>query len=225
MPENRDNPLLVKIKDAVINFRTEELVSLCREFIELGQDCNKAVFEGLIPGMLEVGRLYEEQVYFIPEMLLCAETLYTGLEIFQPYMTSNIQDAKGKILIGVVEGDVHDIGKNLVKLMFEISGYDVSDLGRDVPMDVFLRTALEKDFDLVCMSSMMSTTMYEMKSLIRQLKDKKPNLKVMIGGSPVTKLHAIKWQADGYAPDAQKALAMVQQLLNTAKIIDEGRRL
>lgn len=225
MPENRDTPLLVKIKDAVINFRTEELVSLCREFIELGQDCNKAVFEGLIPGMLEVGRLYEEQVYFIPEMLLCAETLYTGLEIFQPYMTSNIQDAKGKILIGVVEGDVHDIGKNLVKLMFEISGYDVSDLGRDVPMDVFLRTALEKDFDLVCMSSMMSTTMYEMKSLIRQLKDKKPNLKVMIGGSPVTKLHAIKWQADGYAPDAQKALAMVQQLLNTAKIIDEGRRL
>ncbi len=223
MSQNREAPLLELLKQAVIDFETKNLVALCQEYLELGLDANKAVFDGLIPGMLEVGRLYEEQVYFIPEMLLCAETLYTGLGLFQPHMTSSIQDGKGKILIGVVEGDVHDIGKNLVKLMFDISGYNVIDLGRDVPMDTFLKKALDEHVDLVCMSSMMSTTMYEMKGLIKRLKEKKPDLLVMIGGSPVTKLHAIKWQADGYAPDAQKALAMVQQLLITAKMINESR--
>lgn len=223
MSQNKDCPLLQELRNAVINFDTDNIEDLCRQYLEQDCDANRAVFEGLIPGMLEVGRLYEEQVYFIPEMLMCAETLYKGLAIFQPYMTSSIQNASGKILIGVVEGDVHDIGKNLVRMMFEIAGYEVVDLGRDVPMEVFLKTALEQDFDLICMSSMMSTTMYEMKGLISKLKERKPNLKVMIGGSPVTKLHAIKWQADGYAPDAQKALTVVQQLLNTAKIIDETR--
>ncbi len=224
MPQDREGPLLKAIKEAVIDFDTDNIAALCSEYLSLGLDANKAVFEGLISGMLKVGRLYEEQVYFIPEMLMCAETLYKGLELFQPHMTTSIQNANGKILIGVVEGDVHDVGKNLVKMMFQISGYEVDDLGRDVPMNVFLKTALEKDYDLICMSSMMSTTMYEMKGLIKKLKENKPYLKVMIGGSPVTKLHAIKWQADGYAPDAQKALAVVQQLLNTVKLIEEQRK-
>lgn len=224
MSQDREGPLLKAIKKAVIEFDTDNIGSLCREYLDLNLDANKAVFEGLISGMLEVGRLYEEQVYFIPEMLMCAETLYKGLEIFQPHMTTSIQNANGRILIGVVEGDVHDIGKNLVRMMFEISGYEVDDLGRDIPMNVFLKTAFEKEYDLVCMSSMMSTTMYEMKTMIKKLKEKKPKLKVMIGGSPVTKLHAIKWQADGYAPDAQKALAVVQQLLNAIKIIEEQRK-
>lgn len=224
MIKNIEGPLLDSFKEAVIHCNTDGLINLCREYLELGLDPNKAVFDGLIPGMLEVGRLYEEQIYFIPEMLMCAETLYTGLEFFQPHMSSDVQNAKGNILIGVVEGDVHDIGKNLVKLMFEISGYKVTDLGRDVSIKVFLKTALENDFDLVCMSSMMSTTMYEMKGLIRRLKEKKPGLKVMIGGSPVTELHAVKWHADGYAPDAKNALSVVQQLLNTAQVIEEGRK-
>lgn len=223
MLKTQEGPLLAELKEAVIDFDTEKLVTLCQEYLEQELDANKAVFEGLIPGMLEVGRLYEEQIYFIPEMLMCAETLYTGLEIFQPHMTSSLQSAKRSIVIGVVEGDVHDIGKNLVKMMFEIAGYRVTDLGRDVPIEVFLRTAVEGDYDLVCMSSMMSTTMYEMKGLIKKLKEKKPELKIMIGGSPVTKLHAIKWRADAYAPDAQKALVVVHQLLNAVKIINEDR--
>lgn len=219
-----ENPLLEDLRQAVINFDSAGIVPLCNDYCNQGLDANKAVFDGLIPGMLEVGRLYEEQIYFIPEMLMCAETLYTGLEIFQPLMTSNIENARGKILIGVVEGDVHDIGKNLVKMMFEISGYQVTDLGRDVPNKVFITSALEDDYDLICMSSMMSTTMYEMKGLIKKLREKKPNLKVMVGGSPVSKLQAIKWRADGYAPDAKKALAVVQQLLNAAKLIQDNRR-
>lgn len=223
MSQSTASPLLEAMKKAVINFQTEILVPLCEEYLKLGLDPKEAVFEGLVPGMLEVGRLYEEQIYFIPEMLLCAQTLYTGLEIFQPHMTSDVKDAKGKILMGVVEGDVHDIGKNLVKIMFEISGYDVTDLGRDVPRNVFLKRALEEDFDLICMSSMMTTTMYEMKGLISKLKEKKPGLKVMIGGSPVSKLHAIKWHADGYAHDAKNALTVVHQLINTIKIINENR--
>lgn len=224
MLQEHQTSLLNAIKQAVIDFEDDSIVKLCCDYLEHGYDPNKAVFVGLIPGMIEVGRRYEEQVYFIPEMLMCAETLYKGLEVFQPHMTSNIHNAQGKILIGVVEGDVHDVGKNLVRMMFEISGYEVADLGRDVPMRVFLTTALENDFDLVCMSSMMSTTMYEMKGLIKKLKEKKPSLKVMIGGSPVTKLHAIKWQADAYAPDAQKALVVVQQLLNTVKIIEANQK-
>ena len=224
MLNSKESPLLSALKTSVINFETDKLLELCNEYLEQGMDANKAVFDGLIPGMLEVGRLYEEQVYFIPEMLMCAETLYTGLEIFQPHMTSQVQHAKGNILIGVVEGDVHDIGKNLVKMMFEISGYNVTDLGRDVPSAVFVETALNDDYNLVCMSSMMSTTMYEMKGIIKKLKEKKPNLRVMIGGSPVSKLHAIRWRADGYAADAQKALHIVQQLLSAVKFINEEGR-
>lgn len=222
MNTKKENPLLEEIRQAVINFDSDEIAQLCQEYLDRGYDVNKAVFDGLVAGMMEVGRLYEEQVYFIPEMLMCAETLYNGLSVFQPGMKSTVRGAIGKILIGVVEGDVHDIGKNLVKLMFEISGYTVTDLGRDVPNSVFLRSALEDDYDLVCMSSMMSTTMYEMKGLIRKLKDKKPGLKVMIGGSPVAKLHAIKWSADGYAPDAQKALTVVHQLINASKFIQQN---
>lgn len=223
MSKDTEGPLLREIENAVINFDSDHIIGLCQKYLDQGFDANKAVFDGLISGMLQVGRLYEEQIYFIPEMLMCAESLYKGLDVVQPYMTSSIQGAKGKILIGVVEGDVHDVGKNLVKLMFEISGYEVTDLGRDVQINIFLQSALENDFDLVCMSSMMSTTMYEMKGIIKKLKEKKPNLKIMIGGSPVSKLHAIKWRADGYAPDAQKALAVVQQLLNAIKLIDSER--
>lgn len=223
MNMEKNNPLLEQIRQAVINFQSDDITALCQEYLDQGLDVNKGVFDGLVAGMLEVGQLYEDQVYFIPEMLMCAETLYLGLEVFQPQMTTNLQNAIGKILIGVVEGDVHDIGKNLVKMMFEISGYTVTDLGRDVPNSVFLKSALEDDYDLVCMSSMMSTTMYEMKGLISKLKEKKPGLKVMIGGSPVSKLHAIKWRADGYAPDAQKALTVVHQLINAAKYIQGNR--
>lgn len=223
MSLTKDDELLKEIQEAVVNYRDEELVAICKEYIELGLEPDRAVFQGLIPGMLEVGRLYEEQEYFIPEMLLCAETLYAGLKIFQPLMKTDEQKIKGKILIGVVEGDIHDIGKNLVKMMLEISGYKVTDLGRDVPMKLFLETALEGDFDLICSSSMMSTTMYGIKSLIKRIKEKKPNLKVMVGGAPVSEIQAMKWQSDGYAPDAKRAVSVVQELLRTTLMIANER--
>ncbi len=209
-----EGSLLSGLNKAVINFDSEQLIILCNEYLASGSDVNKAVFEGLIPGMLYVSKLYEEQVYFIPEMLLCAETLYIGLEIFQPHMKSSLHVTKAKVLIGVVEGDIHDIGKNLVKLLLSISGFEVIDLGRDVPSESFVKEAVEGGFDLVCMSSMMSTTACEMKNIIQEIKYKKPELKIIVGGAPVTKFNAIDWQADGYAPDAEKALAIIKQLLN-----------
>jgi len=222
---SREQEILEKLRDGVVEYDNDKVIEAANEALAEGIDAETAIFDGLVAGIEEIGRLYELEEIFVPEMLLAADAMYAGLNILKPHMKKKGDGGiKGTVIMGVVQGDVHDIGKNLVKMMFEISGYDVTDLGRDVPTELFFKEALKNDYDLVCMSSMMSTTMYEMKGLIKKLKEKKPDLKVMIGGSPVTKLHAIKWRADGYAPDAHKALAVVQQLLNTIKLIDEQRK-
>ena len=122
--EKEDERLLHRLRNAVIYFDDDEMLDTAKECIASGFDVNKAIFEGLLPGIQEVGRLYEEQVYFIPEMLLCSEVLYLGLELFRPYVQKRDMGIRGKVLIGVVCGDIHDIGKNIVKMMLETSGFE-----------------------------------------------------------------------------------------------------
>ena len=171
--------------------------------------------------MEEVGRLFEAQEYFVPELLMCADALYVGLDILKPHVNQLDLGVKGSVVIGTVEGDVHDIGKNIVKMMFDVAGFEVFDLGKDVPLDKFIEEQIKTDSDLVCLSAMMTTTMVGMKKVIDDLKAKNPDIKIMIGGAPVSQDIAEKWGADGYAGDANNALKDAINMISSLKKMKE----
>ncbi len=214
--EEKKQELLEKLKNAVIQYDEDGVKEAAQEVLDVGMDANAAIFDGLVSGMEEVGRLFEAQEYFVPELLMCADALYAGLDILKPHVGKMDLGMKGSVVIGTVEGDVHDIGKNIVKMMFDVAGFEVYDLGRDVPLDKFVEEQIKTDSDLVCLSAMMTTTMVGMQKVIDTLREKNPNVKIMIGGAPVSKEIADKWGADGYAPDAsnalQEAISMVASL-------------
>ncbi|MGQ9823670.1 MAG: corrinoid protein [Desulfotomaculales bacterium] len=206
MPAEKEKDLLERLSGGVLNFDEEDVKAAANEWLSLGLDPNRAVFDGLVKGMQEAGRLYEQQEYFVPELLMCADALYAGLDILRPHMKAEDTGVRGQVVMGVVQGDVHDIGKNLVKVMFEAAGFTVHDLGRDVPLEMFVEEQLRTDSDIVALSAMMTTTMVGMKNIIKAIKEKNPKAKIMIGGAPVTEDIADKFGADGYAKDASNAL-------------------
>jgi len=213
----REKELFVALKQGVIDYDEDAVREAAQAVVDEGIDAYTAVFEGLVEGMNEVGRLYEEQEYFVPEILMCADALYAGLEILKPHIASKDMGLKGTVVMGVVQGDVHDIGKNIVKMMFDVAGFDVHDLGRDVPLEKFVAEQLETDSELVCLSAMMTTTMVGMKDVIARIKEKNPNCKIMIGGAPVSEDLADKWGADGFAKDANNALKEALQMVASLK--------
>jgi corrinoid protein of di/trimethylamine methyltransferase len=199
--------LLEEIKKAVIEFDEDRVKELANKWIELGYDANEAIFEGLAAGMEVVGDLFAKNEYFVPEVLMCADALYAGLDILRPHIKAEDKaETKGVVVIGTVEGDVHDIGKNLVKLMFEVAGFEVHDLGKDVPLEKFVEEQLKTDADLVCLSAMMTTTMPGMKKVIEMLRERNPNVKIMIGGAPVSEKTVEMYGADATGKDAASAL-------------------
>jgi len=204
--EAKKKEVLEKLKNAVIQYDEDACKEGATEAVELGMDANEAIFDGLVAGMEEVGRLFEAQEYFVPEILMCADALYAGLDILKPHCQQMDLGIKGSVVIGTVEGDVHDIGKNLVKMMFDVAGFNVYDLGRDVPLDKFVEEQLRTDSELVCLSAMMTTSMVGMPKVIENIKKKNPDCLIMIGGAPTSKELADRWGADGYAEDASNAL-------------------
>lgn len=221
MDNQEEQALLEKLRSGVINFDEDLVREAAREVLARGFDPRRAVFEGLVAGIEEVGRLYEEQVYFVPEMLLCADALYAGLEILRPHLKREEASSKGKVIIGVVEGDVHDIGKNLVKIMLDAAGFEIIDLGRDVPLDRFVTEQEREGADLICLSAMMTTTMGGMQEVIRRLKAANPGVRIMVGGAPLSEDLAQKWGADGYAPDANNALKEAVRLVRSLRALEE----
>jgi corrinoid protein of di/trimethylamine methyltransferase len=216
--EERAQELFGLLKQSVIDYDEDAVKEAAQAVVDEGIDAYKAVFDGLVEGMNEVGRLYEEQEYFVPEMLMCADALYAGLDILKPHIGKNDMGIKGTVVMGVVQGDVHDIGKNIVKMMFDVAGFDVHDLGRDVPMEKFVEEQLKTDSELVLLSAMMTTTMVGMKDIIAKIKEKNPNCRIMIGGAPVSDDLADKWGADGFAKDANNAL---KDALNMVKALKD----
>lgn len=215
--EGRTKEIFEKLKNAVIEYDEDTAKELAQQALDEGVNANDAIFDGLVVGMQEVGRLFEAQEYFVPELLMCADALYAGLDILKPHVEKMDLGVKGSVVIGTVEGDVHDIGKNIVKMMFDVAGFTVYDLGRDVPLDKFVEEQIKTDSDLVCLSAMMTTTMVGMQKVIENLKAKNPNVKIMIGGAPVSKDIADKWGADGYAADATNALADAIKMIGSLK--------
>ena len=221
MSEERAQELYERLRVGVINYDEDDVAAAAQEVLDEGIDAFTAVFKGLIPGMEEVGELYEQQEYFVPELLMSADAMYAGLNILRPHMDGKDMGVSGVVVMGVVQGDVHDIGKNIVKMMFDVAGFEVHDLGRDVPLETFVEEQLNTNADLVCLSAMMTTTMVGMKDIIKQIKEKNPNARIMIGGAPVTEEIADKFGADGFAEDASNALKDAINMLTTLKKIQE----
>lgn len=172
--------------------------------------------DGLISAMEEVGRRFECSEFYVPEMLISARAMKRGLALLRPYLTAANVEAVGKVIIGTVQGDLHDIGKNLVGMMLEGAGFDVVDLGADVSPDNYVAAVKEHHPDLVACSALLTTTMPGMKKVIILLEDfaLRGRVKVIVGGAPVTAKYAADIGADGFAPDAASAASLARALIH-----------
>ena len=216
MDEARKKEILDKLAEAVVEYEEDMSKEWAQIALDEGLDAFEAIMNGLAAGMETVGDLYDQQEYFVPEMLMCADALYAGLDILRPHIKQEDIKKMGQVVIGTVQGDVHDIGKNIIKLMFDVGGFEVHDLGRDVPLEKFVEEQMKTDSEIVAMSAMMTTTMTGMKKVIEMIKEKNPDVAIMLGGAPVTQDVADLFGADGYAESAgnavQEAIKMISQL-------------
>lgn len=199
--------VLEKLKTGVVEYLEEQVKEAAQQGLDDGYDALELIMDGLAAGMEIVGDLYDRHEYFVPEVLMCADALYGGLDILRPHIPPREGGLNAQVVIGSIQGDVHDIGKNLVKMMFDVAGWEVHDLGRDVPLEKFVEEQLKTDAEVVAMSAMMTTTMLGMKKVIQMIKDKNPNVAIMLGGAPVTQDVANLFGADGYAESAGNAVS------------------
>ena len=209
--------LLKSLAEYVVEMEDEDIVDIANEYLQAGYPAQEGILDGLTVGMVEAGRLYDEEEYYIAELLLCADAMYAGINVLKSAITESNEN-KIKAVIGVIEGDTHDIGKNLVKIMLETAGFEMIDLGRDVPINKFVNSSIENKASLMCMSSLMSTTMYGMKDVIEGLKEKgyRDNIKVMVGGGPITDKFAMQIGADAYSDNAVEAVSVAKALFGIA---------
>lgn len=207
--------LFQKLSDAVVDMDEDLVEDLCHTVIESDVDAFLAIDQGLSNGMERAGKLFEEGEYFVPELLMCADTMNIGVDILKPHIKNQTTLAKHKVVIGVIEGDTHDIGKNLVKLMLETSDFDVVDLGRDVPAQTFVDMAEKENAELILISSLMTTTMDAMADVVTILKDRglRTQFKVAVGGGPISQGFADRIGADGYSSNAAEAVKLCNKLV------------
>jgi corrinoid protein of di/trimethylamine methyltransferase len=206
--------ILEELRQAVMTGDEAAAVQAAEGAAAAGVDAQRAIMEGLAAGMAEMGRLYEEGECYVPELMVSSEALYAGLAVLRPLVeSSGGRESKGVAVIGVVQGDIHDIGKNLVKMMLEVSGFDVHDLGRDVEMDHFIEEVQRLNADLLCLSALMTTTILAIKDYMPDFKAKLPSTKIMIGGAPLNQHLADEWGADGYGENAMEAARVALRLL------------
>ncbi|MBA2853885.1 corrinoid protein of di/trimethylamine methyltransferase [Methanococcus maripaludis] len=211
--------LIKELSDSVVDMDEEKTEELSKKYLEKGFDAFDGITKGLAEGMNRAGVLYEEGEYFIPELLVCSDAMYVGLDVLKPHLKYEDSDNKFKAVVGVVEGDTHDIGKNLFKIMLETQGFEVYDLGRDVPPVEFIKKAKEVNADVIGLSTLMTTTMDNMKVVVDMLKEEgmKETTMVMVGGGPISQSFADKIGADGYAPEASKSARIAKELVTNLK--------
>ena len=204
--------LLAEISENVILGKRAVVEAKVREALEAGLDPQTILNEALIAPMSIVGARFECGEFYVPEMLIAARAMQAGLAVLKPHLSKGGVQMRGKVVIGTVKGDLHDIGKNLVAMMLEGAGFEIIDRGTDVPPEKFASVARESGANLVGMSALLTTTMKNMKSVIEALEDVgvRQKVKVMIGGAPVTEAFAKEIGADGYAPDASRAVALAK---------------
>ena len=208
--------IIDNLRQSVIDGETHLTQELVQKALVEKIPAEQILKEGLISAMEEVGRRFECDEFYVPEMLISARAMKSGLSLLRPYLTAANVAAVGKVIIGTVQGDLHDIGKNLVGMMLEGAGFEVVDLGADVSPDSYLAAVKEYHPDLVACSALLTTTMTGMKKVIFLLEDAgmRGQVKVIIGGAPVTAKYAADIGADGYAQDAASAALLAKALIH-----------
>ncbi|SMC31564.1 corrinoid protein [Sporomusa malonica] len=203
--------ILDALAAAVIEMDEEGAKVAAQAAIDVGIGAFEAITEGLVKGMNVVGDKYEEQEYFIPEVLICSDAMLAGLEILKPHLPKDYNQSAEKVVIGVVQGDTHDIGKNIVKIMLEAGGFEVYDLGRNVPLMSFVDKAEEVGATVVAMATLMTTTMEGMRTVVEELEKRgiRDKVTVIIGGGPISQAFADEIKADLYASDANVAVRIL----------------
>jgi len=215
--EEKARELLKGLYEAVVAFDEKAAVELSKQALQEGMDAYTAITEGLAAGMKKVGELYNNQEYFVPELLSCADALYAGLEVLRPHVKLEPTTTKAQMVLGVIEGDIHDIGKNLVKIMFDAAGWVVHDLGNNVPVERFAQEQKRTKAEVVGISALMTTSMLAMPKAIQMVKRENPDVVVLVGGAPLTLETAKKYGADGYAENAGTAVQEAVKLLTESR--------
>ncbi len=206
---------IFELAQSIVLMDDKSVSELCRKAAESGMPPVEILTGGLIKGMEEVGKKYETGDYSVADLLLCSDALYAGLAILQPYLVKDKVHKAGHVVLGVIQGDIHDIGKNLVKVMLEGANFTVTDLGQDVPYADFVNAAVEVNADIIGLSSLLSTAAPGMAEVIAILNQRglRRRFKVIVGGASVTPAYSAKIGADGYAETAPSAVKLVQSLL------------
>jgi len=209
------NDILRRIQEAVVQGNSEEARNLAHEVIRCGMSVSEAIERGFSGGIQVVGDKYESKEYFVPEVLLSAMALKAGIEILKPHLLAGDEVEKGRVTICTIQGDIHDMGKNLVALMLEANGYDVNDLGRDVPIDRIIEEAKRHRSDVIAVSALMTTSMANMGKLIQSLEadGSRQDFKVAVGGAPLSQSYCERIGADIYAEDAAGAVNSIARAL------------
>ena len=208
--------LLKRLSDGVFEMEEDDVAEAAQEYLDAGYPAFDGIMDGLVDGMNRASEMYEQEEYFVTDVLLCSDAMYVGLDILRPYLPETKDDHKVKAVIGVVEGDTHDIGKNLVASMLEGCGFEVINLGVDVSSDKFIDAAKANHADIICMSALLTTTMNYMKEVIAAVKASglRDQVKVMVGGAPLNNDFAVAIGADGYSSNANDAVALARRLVN-----------
>jgi 5-methyltetrahydrofolate--homocysteine methyltransferase len=207
--------LIQEIFNGIVDGQAPLVTQKVAQALESGVDPGAILNQGMIAAMAEVGKRFEDGEFYVPEMLIAARAMQAGLALLKPHLGQSDLKSSGKVVIGTVKGDLHDIGKNLVAMMLEGAGFEIVDLGTDVPAEKFVAAAREHQADLVAMSALLTTTMPNMKVTIDALQAAglRQQVKVLVGGAPVTDNFVRQIGADGYAPDASRAVAVAKSLL------------
>lgn len=204
-----------EIADEIQKGNSDSVEELTKKALSEDISAEDILNNGLVAGMNIVSEKFRNNEIFIPEVLISAKSMSSGLSIINPLLAESDVKSKGKVVIGTVKGDLHDIGKNIVAMLLQGAGYDVVDLGADVPQEKFLEFVKKEGADILGMSALLTTTMIYMKETIEALKSAglRENVKIIIGGAPVTESYAGQIEADGYAPDAASAVDLAKKLL------------
>ena len=209
------------LAEAVISGKKDDTEALVKAALDENMDPGTILNEGLIAGMSVVGEKFKNNEFYIPKVLMAAKAMKGGVQILQPLLVGEHAKKKGTIVMGTVKGDLHDIGKNLVKIMFDAAGWTVYDLGKDVKLEKFVDEQQRTKADIVALSALMTTSMMAMPKVIQMIKAQASNVAVMVGGAPITQEIAMSYGADGYADTAANA---VEEAAKLVKVLREGER-
>ena len=208
--------ILVEISEALQKGRSKQIKTLVPQALEEGIPAKQILEEGLMVGMSVIGEKFKNNEVFVPEVLVAARAMNTGAELLKPHLADGDVGSKGKVCLGTVKGDLHDIGKNLVRMMMEGKGLEVIDLGVDVSPETFVQTAIDQDCQIIACSALLTTTMPSMEEVVIKAKEAgiHGKVKIMVGGAPVTEEFSQSIGADAYTSDAASAAEKAVALLN-----------